>query len=232
MRAKSVAVVTGLLMLLAGGTPSASAAPQARAVDCARLKCIALTYDDGPAAASTGALLAHLRARGAKATFFMVGAQAARHPAMAARVAAGGHEIGNHTYSHKDLRKLSPAKIRTEVARSAAAIRRATGRTPALMRPPYGAHDAKVRSAVGAPLIMWSIDTRDWADRNASVVASRVIAQARPGAIVLMHDIHATTAAAAPRILDTLAKRGYTFVTVSELLGNRRLAKGAVYAKR
>src|SRR5688572_24578638 len=102
MRVKTGAVLMGLLLLLVGWAPTASAAPaaqQAGAVDCARLKCIALTYDDGPGAASTGALLGHLQARGVKATFFMVGAQAAKYPGMAKRVAAGGHEIANHTYS-------------------------------------------------------------------------------------------------------------------------------------
>lgn len=232
MRAKTGAVLMGLLLLLTGWAPSASAAAQAGSVDCARQKCIALTYDDGPGSASTRALLEHLRARGVKATFFMVGAQVAKYPSMAKRVAAHGHEIANHTYSHKNLRRLSAAKIRSEVARGAAAIRKATGTTPTLVRPPYGAYNAKVRNAVGAPLIMWSVDTRDWADRSASVVASRVIAQARPGSIVLMHDIHKTTAAAAPRIIDTLAKKGYKFVTVSELLRHKKLKNGTVYAKR
>ncbi|MDI2129586.1 polysaccharide deacetylase family protein [Yinghuangia seranimata] len=228
------ALLIGMLMVLTATAPGAAAAPRAapRAVDCSRVKCIALTYDDGPASSSTARLLDTLKANGVKATFFMVGSQVARNPKTARRVAAEGHEIGNHTYSHKDLRRLTASKIRSEVARGATAIRNATGVEPTLVRPPYGSFNATVRANVNAPMILWSVDTRDWADRNASVVASRVIARARPGAIVLMHDIHPTTAAAAPRIIAALARQGYVFVTVSELLAGRALANGKAYSQR
>lgn len=225
-----VVVVALLGVLLA--VPGAHGAVGRGGVDCARVKCIALTYDDGPAAVSTGQLLEHLRARGAKATFFMVGAQVVKYPGVARRVAAEGHEIANHTYGHKDLRKLTAAGVRREVLNSAGAIFQATGKRPVLVRPPYGAMNAKVRANLRAPIILWSVDTRDWADRNARVVAQRVLAQARPGAIVLMHDIHASTAAAAPAIIDGLRRQGYHLVTVSELYAGRGLQPGTTYSRR
>lgn len=109
------------------------------------------------------------------------------------------------------------------MSRAATAITRATGRYPQLVRPPYGAHNERVRAAIKAPVVMWSVDTRDWADRDARVVTSRVLANVRPGSIVLMHDIHRSTADAAPAIITGLRKKGYRLVTVSELYGGAKL---------
>ncbi|MEU8133677.1 polysaccharide deacetylase family protein [Streptodolium elevatio] len=227
------AVVGGLVVVLLSALlgPGAGTA-EAAGVDCRHAKCVALTYDDGPAAASTGRLLDHLRAHRAKATFFMLGVQADKFPRVARRVADEGHEIANHTYAHKDLRTLSTTAVRREVSRSATAITRATGRYPSLVRPPYGAHNERVRAAIKAPVVMWSVDPRDWADRDARVVTSRVLGNVRPGSIVLMHDIHRSTADAAPAIITGLRKRGYHLVTVSELYGGTRLTPGRVYTKR
>lgn len=232
MRIRAVvgALVVVLLSALLG--PGAGTARAAAGVDCRRVKCVALTYDDGPAAASTGRLLDHLRAHRAKATFFMLGTEAATYPRVARRVADEGHEIANHTYGHKDLRKLSSSDVRREVVLGGAAITRATGQFPRYVRPPYGALNARVRAAVNAPIVTWNVDPRDWADRNARIVTARVLGDVRPGSIVLMHDIHPTTADAAPAIIGGLRKKGYHLVTVSELFGGARLTPGTVYRSR
>jgi peptidoglycan-N-acetylglucosamine deacetylase len=192
-----------------------------RPVDCAVVKSIALTFDDGPGPHAER-LLDELAARRARATFFDVGQNAAARPELVRRQREEGHEIGNHSWSHPDLTRLAPDEVRAELDRTGEAIRDATGaEAPTLLRPPYGTHDAAVRDVarrMGMPLILWSVDTEDWKDdRDAAHVTNAVLSGARPGAIVLMHDIHATTPDALPAILDGLAADGYTFVTVSEL---------------
>lgn len=210
--------------------PRAGTGPR---VDCTRRKCVALTFDDGPGR-HTDRLLRTLAAHKARATFFMVGSQAVQYPATARRVMSDGHELGNHSYSHADLGRASKKKVEAEIARTQAAVRQATGVTPRLFRPPYGSTDKAV-AAVAArhalPQIIWNVDTFDWRDRKSATVARRVIGQTRPGSIVLMHDIHGTTVAALPRILDRLAAKGYVFVTVSEL-GGKPLRPGKKYTKR
>ncbi|WP_436774572.1 polysaccharide deacetylase family protein [Yinghuangia sp. YIM S09857] len=227
------AFVGGLVVVLLSALlgPGAGTA-HADSVDCRRAKCVALTYDDGPAAESTGILLDHLRAHRVRATFFMLGVQADRFPRVARRVADEGHEIANHTYGHKDLRTLRTAEVRREVVRGAAAVARATGRHPSLVRPPYGSQDQRVRAAINAPVVLWSVDPRDWADREARTVTSRVLGAVRPGSIVLMHDIHRSTADAAPAIVTGLRKQGYRLVTVSELYGGAKLTAAKVYRQR
>ena len=203
-------------------TPSTRAA--GAAVNCRRLKCVAITYDDGPSG-YTDQLLKTLAAKKAKATFFMLGQQVATYPSVAKRVAQGGHEIGVHTWDHKSLPNLAPATMRSEISRTAAIIQQKTGVKPTLSRPPYGATNNTVRAqerAAGLAEILWSIDTLDWKDRNSRIVTQRVLSQTKRGSIVLMHDIHKTTVDAAPAIIDGLQKRGFTLVTVSELLGQTK----------
>lgn len=112
-------------------------------------------------------------------------------------------------------------------------MRQTTGQRTTLMRPPYGATNQTVRSVegrLGLAEILWSVDPQDWKDRNTATVTQRVLAAAKPGAIVLMHDIHPTTVAAAPAIIDGLRKRGYRLVTVSQLLG--KPTPGRTYSSR
>lgn len=183
--------------------------------------CVALTFDDGPGA-PTDRLLNILRERDAKATFFMLGSRVAAQPATAKRIAEAGHEVGNHSWSHSDLARLSPEQIRSEIQRTNDAIHSATGKKAIAMRPPYGSSNAAVKTEIanaGMAAVLWSVDTRDWADRNAGVICSRAVSNARSGAIILLHDIHATSVDAVPCIIDTLKKQGYRFVTTSTILG-------------
>jgi peptidoglycan/xylan/chitin deacetylase (PgdA/CDA1 family) len=202
-----------------------------RDIDCAKLKCVALTFDDGPGK-QTKTLLEMLRRAHARATFFSVGEMVAQRPGDLRRIDAAGHEIGDHSWSHPLLTSLSDSQIHRQVASTASEIKRAIGRKPELMRPPYGGVNSRVRADLGKdgwPIVLWTVDPLDWKDRNTTIVANRVLSQVTPGAIVLMHDIHPTTVAAVPRILKELARRGYTFVTVSELYGGKALTAGKVY---
>ncbi|TXJ03913.1 MAG: hypothetical protein E6Q27_09295 [Aeromicrobium sp.] len=196
--------------------------PSAETVDCAKLKCVALTYDDGPGG-HTNRLLDTLKKKHARVTFFALGQQIEMFPKVAARTVAEGHEYGIHTWSHKQLTALSPPQVRKELSRAVLEAERITGIRPTLYRPPYGASNERIRKeakALGLAEILWSIDTLDWKDRNTDLIVQRVLDQTRRNSIVLMHDIHPTTVAATPRIIDGLQDRGFTLVTVTELLGN------------
>lgn len=185
-------------------------------------KVIALTFDDGPGP-HTAHLLDILDQYGAKATFFLIGSKVSGQASIVRSIQARGHQLGNHSWSHPELPKLPVDQIAGEVDRTNEAIRQATGVTPAILRPPYGAVNGAVLEQLrlrGMSSILWSVDTRDWADRNSEIVCSRAVAGARPGAIILMHDIHQTSVGAVPCILSALKQQGYSFVTVQGLLGN------------
>ena len=207
-------------------TPIASKSPILNK-DCS--KCIALTFDDGPGI-YTDKLLSYLQSYKAKATFFMIGPSAQRHPSIVKRVFDDGHQIGNHTWSHPSLPGLSPAQVQNEISSTNNILQGITGVKPTTLRPPYGATDAAVQRVVsnlGMSSILWSVDTRDWADRNSAVVCNRAVSNARSGSIILLHDIHPTSVEAVPCILQNLTSRGFRFVTVSQLLGG--LQAGQIY---
>ncbi|MCB0911104.1 MAG: polysaccharide deacetylase family protein [Propionibacteriaceae bacterium] len=212
---------------------STSPTPSAKSPNCAKLKCVALTFDDGPVT-GTAHLLNTLKRKGVHATFFTVGYNAAAHPELLRRMLAEGHVIGNHTYSHQQLTRLSAGGVRSEITKANALIEKATGSTPTLIRPPYGATDPAVKQVVaslGMSQILWNVDPLDWKDRNSALVTQRVLAAARPGSIILSHDIHPTTRAAYGRIIDGLRAKGFTLVTVPELLGSK-LKPGASFRGR
>ena len=192
-------------------------------------KVIALTFDDGPGP-HTAHLLDVLDQYGAKATFFLIGSKVSSQANVVRSIHARGHQLGNHSWSHPELPKLPVNQIAGEIDRTNDAIKQATGVTPAILRPPYGAVNGVVLEQLrlrGMSSILWSVDTRDWADRNSDIVCSRAVAGARPGAIILMHDIHQTSVNAVPCILSALKQQGYSFVTVQGLLGN--MAAGVGY---
>ncbi|MFJ4974678.1 polysaccharide deacetylase family protein [Streptomyces coeruleorubidus] len=185
--------------------------------DCSKVKCIALTFDDGPAAPETGTLLKHLAQHKARATFFVVGQNVAAHPDIVRAEMKSGHEIANHSWNHPVLTNLTPAQVRSQLERTDAAIKAATGKEPALFRPPYGAIDDEVKASTTLSPVLWDVDTLDWKTHDPAKVARTVISQAEPNDVVLIHDIHPTSVAAVPEILRTLTARGYHFVTVSHL---------------
>jgi peptidoglycan/xylan/chitin deacetylase (PgdA/CDA1 family) len=212
---------------VSAAAPAAPAAPIAP--DCAVAQCVALTFDDGPGT-YTGALLDALAAKGAPATFFLVGRNIAKYPEVVAREVAEGHAVGNHTWDHAWLTKISPEDVGAELDETSAAIQAAAGVSTTLVRPPYGASDEAslaVLASRGDAAICWSVDTEDWKNRDAAVTTQRALEGAAPGAIILMHDIHESTLAAIPGIIDGLRAAGYTLVTVPQLLGTT--APGQVY---
>lgn len=181
-------------------------------------KRVALTFDDGPDAKVTPQILATLSKYNAKATFFMVGPNASKNSAIVKKVYEAGHEVGNHTWNHPKLTGLSTANVKQEVDRTSNAIYASIGQYPTVFRPPYGAVNDKVRSVITMPSILWSIDTLDWKHRNADKILASVKASVKDGSIILMHDIHQTTANGLENVILYLQKQGYEFVTVSEIL--------------
>ncbi|KFG02033.1 hydrolase [Streptomyces scabiei] len=210
---------------LAGTATSASAAPQA--VDCRKVKCVALTFDDGPVK-DTQRLLGILKDRDVRATFYAVGTNVQKNPSTVRDAALADHQIGNHSWDHADLTKLSATKIKSQFSRTDTVIKQATGKKPTTVRAPYGAHNAAVRSAAGRPLVHWSVDTLDWKYRDSARLVKYVNAETRPGDIVLMHDIHKTTVDAVPGIIKALKARGFHFVTVDQLFAPAKLPAGKV----
>jgi peptidoglycan-N-acetylglucosamine deacetylase len=183
---------------------------------------IALTFDDGPHATLTPKLLDLLAAHHMKATFFVVGQNAADHPDILRRAVKEGHEIANHSWSHPNLGKMSDDAVRREVQKTDDAIFAAIGKHPTLLRPPYGSITARqkhwIHEEFGYRIIIWDVDPLDWKRPGPSVVTSRILKETRAGSIVLAHDIHPPTLEAMPATFDQLDRKGFKSVTVTELL--------------
>jgi peptidoglycan/xylan/chitin deacetylase (PgdA/CDA1 family) len=183
---------------------------------------IALTFDDGPHATLTPKLLDLLAAHHMRATFFVVGQNAAAHPDILRRAIREGHEIGNHSWSHPNLGKMSDEAVRRELQKTDDAIFAAIGKHPTLLRPPYGSITARqkrwIHDDFGYRIIIWDVDPLDWKRPGPSVVCNRILKETRPGSIVLAHDIHPPTLEAMPATFDQLERKGFKSVTVSELL--------------
>jgi len=183
---------------------------------------IAMTFDDGPHATNTPKLLEMAAKRHIKLTFFVLGECVEQNPTVLQREVAEGHEIGNHSWSHPNLAKLSDEAVHSQLQRTEDIIVKTAGLKPKLMRPPYGELTKRQRIWVnhdfGYKVILWAVDPLDWKRPGPSVVARRIIAGTRAGSIILSHDIHPPTIEAMPRVFDALLARGFKFVTVSELL--------------
>lgn len=187
-------------------------------------KVVALTFDDGPSPANTPALLELLARHQVKATFFMVGRNIEAHRELAARVVSQGHEVGNHSYSHKRLIFRSPAFVQQEISRTDALLREAGVQGEILFRAPFGKKLfilPWVLAREHRKDILFDVVPDDPVTQDAGLITSRVLEATRPGSIILLHDGWAAkpgTLEAADRILQSLRAQGYRFVTVSELL--------------
>ena len=177
---------------------------------------VALTFDDGPGE-RTGELLAQLEKYNAHATFFMQGKNIPGKEDFVKKMKEIGCELGNHSYDHPQLTKLSADKIANQMGTTNDLIQQAAGSTATVMRPPYGAINDTVRSSVGLPMILWSIDTLDWKTRNAQSSIDTVMNDVQDGDIILMHDIHTESIDAALVLIPKLEEAGYQLVTVSEM---------------
>ena len=179
---------------------------------------VALTFDDGPSSRYTPELLDGLKERGVKASFFLVGKNIEENSDLIRRMEAEGHLIGNHTYNHVQLDKISDASAREEILKTNNAIYEVTGRYPQYMRPPYGAWKKNMEICVEMLPVFWTIDTLDWKTKNVQAVCQVVEKEIEDGAIILMHDEYETTVNAALKIVDEYQEKGYEFVTVDRLI--------------
>ena len=211
-------------------TSAPTAAGAAGKVDCAQTLCVALTFDDGPSIYTDG-LLDVLQAHGARATFFVLGKSARVQTRTIIRMAKEGHEIGNHSWGHLNIKQLSEEEVREQVDQTNELVAEITGVEPRYFRPPYGAYDDTALGRVHMPVILWSVDPEDWKDRDAEIVAERM-REANVGAIILAHDIYASTVEAVSAVLESLSARGIYFVTVSELLAPTEAVSGETYSRR
>ena len=197
---------------------------------CALLPCVALTYDDGPGPTEVeDRLLAAAESAKVRLTYFLLGKNVRHNPGVVRRMAEAGHELGNHSFDHPQMSKKSPETVRKQVEETDADIDAAGGGKPTLVRPPYGALTKATAKALGHPAVMWDVDTEDWRSKKPDSVVEAVKSQTKPGSVVLMHSIHASTVDAAPEVFRTVLDRGFYPVTVSDLFGDRSLEKGAEY---
>lgn len=181
-------------------------------------KLVCFTFDDGPYAPVTNKILDTLEKYNGRATFFVVGDRADTYSAEIIRASKMGCEIGTHTYSHVNLNSLSVPEMQEEIKKSCDAISKYTGKKVKVLRPPEGAANDTVKANVGMPMVLWSVDSRDWDYRNADKDYQTVMDNVFDGSIVLMHDLYPATADAVARLIPELAKQGYKFVTFSELM--------------
>lgn len=202
---------------LAATTPPAPAASAQTSMYCKTHKCIALTFDDGPGP-YTHKLLATLRKQGAHATFFVIGNRVNKFRKLARQELTEGHQLCAHSWSHKNLNKMSKRKLRKDVTKTVSAIKNATAHTVGCMRPPYGAMSAKKAKWTGLENILWNVDTLDWKTLSTKKTIKAATKHAKRGQIILMHDIHKSTVKGVPKIISKLQHKGYKLVTVNALL--------------
>lgn len=182
---------------------------------------VALTFDDGPSK-YTPEILQVLKENNSAATFFVLGTEAERYKDTLNQIIENGNQVGNHTYNHEDLTKLSDDEVYRQVQGTDDIIYNASGYTAAIMRPPYGASDEELNEKISRPVIKWSIDTRDWENRNTQMILDNIFDNVKDGDIILMHDLYETTAEAAKIAIPKLIEMGYQLVTIDEMSRYRK----------
>ncbi len=194
-------------------------------------KLIALTFDDGPFPETTPRLLDILHEKDVLATFFTLGSKASAYPDIVKRANKEFHEIASHTMYHQNLIRISATAATADINEAKTSIKNIIGHDPIYTRPPYGNTNDVVRTTVGTPIILWSVDSEDWKSRNVEAIVATTLSEAHDGAIILMHDIYPTTIDAVPIVIDKLRENGYEFTTISELTKARniKLENGTSY---
>lgn len=196
-------------------------------------KLIALTFDDGPGP-YTGQLLDVLEENHAKATFFVLGCNMERYPNSLKRAYDEGHQLANHTFSHEVLTQRTDAQAQEQIQKTAALLDEICGSGAGyVLRPPCGEFSRHLLEKLEYPAILWSVDTMDWRDKDAKLVAKRIVDGAYDGAIILCHDLYETTVEAVALAAKELRKQGYELVTVNELFRRRgvQMKTGTAYNK-
>ena len=192
-------------------------------------KVVALTFDDGPNPTTTNQALDTLSKYGIKATFFVLGKNVSGNEGILKRMKADGHVIGNHSWSHPVLSKLSLDDAKKQITDTEAALTKVLGSSSKLMRPPYGAITDDIRNSLDLSFIMWDVDSLDWKSKNEASILTEIQREVKNGSIILMHDIHAETVNALPKVIDYLKGQGYDFVTIPDLLDSRLRAHQLYY---
>jgi len=196
---------------------------------------IALTFDDGPAQYTTRILDA-LEEHGGAATFFVLGYRVENNRSILERMVALGSEVGGHSWNHQDFSRLTEDEIAWQIRTSSEAIAPFVRGTVGIYRPPYGRTNALVRQVserLGYAIVNWTVDPRDWENRDADYIYNHIMSTVQSGDIVLMHDIYASTAEAAARVIPRLIEEGYRLVTISELLEHQHgeVLPGVIYGR-
>ena len=194
-------------------------------------KQIAFTFDDGPGE-YTAELLDGLSERNAKASFFLLGSHVEKFPELVAKMYEDGHLVGNHTYSHINLRKASKAELEEQIEKTNTAIEEITGEKPKFFRPPYGAYAGLTLERTDEIAVLWSMCPKDWEhEDDEDYICNYIVEHAKDGQIVLLHDARAATVPAVLRAMDILKEDGFEFVRADELLcrGGKMLSAGLGY---
>ena len=180
-------------------------------------KLVALTFDDGPSGRFTRRLLEGLAQRDAKATFFLCGYRLEQYPKLARQIVEQGHEVGVHGYSHRSMCAMTPKELAPEIQQTLALL---PADAIVFLRPPGGQCDRKtekITQTYGLAILHWSVDPQDWATDDTNRIVQRVVSQVQDGDVILLHDLSDSSVNAALRIVDALQKKGYRFVTASQL---------------
>jgi peptidoglycan/xylan/chitin deacetylase (PgdA/CDA1 family) len=232
-----IGVCAGAAIVVIGGFTGhvrvASPAEASEDVDCSQVKCIALTFDDGPSP-YTDRLLQILKDNDAKATFFLIGNKVAANPGGAKRIADAGMEIGGHTWEHPNMTTIPPEEIPAQFRKASDAIEAATGQRPTLVRTAGGLINDTVLAEAGKQGladINWDVIPFDWAnDSNTGATRYMLMTQIKPNSVVLFHDTYSSTVDLVQQFIPVLKANGYHMVTVSHMLGQR--APGSTYGSR
>lgn len=209
---------TPVSLLLSGDDQARKQTEIERQKEDTAVKKIALTYDDGPDPVYTEELLAVLEAENVRATFFLLGQEIAGQEEIVKKMYDAGHILGNHTYSHVDLLGLSEWEALEQLRKTNEVIAACTGEYPQYFRPPFGRCSESINKQISMLMIMWTLDTRDWECQDTGVIVENIVQNVKENDIILMHDGYETTVEATRQVIPILKERGYTFVTVEELM--------------
>ncbi|EGJ46404.1 hypothetical protein HMPREF0866_01424 [Ruminococcaceae bacterium D16] len=223
-------VMCFVLALTPVGEPVQSAGGEAEV----EVPVVALTFDDGPRADTTGWLLEQLELREVPATFFMVGSRIPGNEELIRQMKEQGCQIGVHTYDHVDVTGLSQTDFDLQIGKTRTLLREILGEGNYWLRPPYGFVDQGVRTWSDGPIILWSVDPEDWKDHDVERIVASVVERVEDGDVILMHDIYQSSAEAAIRIVDALEEKGFCFVTVEQLMARQGIAPeaGVIFPER
>jgi peptidoglycan/xylan/chitin deacetylase (PgdA/CDA1 family) len=226
-------VLAAAAVLVVGGLTGHVRKAGAEDVDCSKVKCVALTFDDGPSP-YTDRLLKILQDNDAKSTFFLIGNKVAANPAGAKRIADAGMEVGNHTWEHPNMTTIPPELIPSQISKANDAIDAATGQKPKLLRTAGGLINDNVLAAAkqqGMADINWDVIPFDWAnDSNTAATRYMLMTQMKPNSVVLFHDTYSSTVDLVYQFIPVLKANGYHMVTVTQMLGPRE--PGSSYGSR